>query len=427
MGKIFRKMAGTKTQEQETDCENEELDVSWYPTTIEELHELLTFYRKQMMIFKHERTECENKLNSQTMSNEQKHGFEWKLHQQTETNAELTKQLSDTHILLYNEKNSVIQMRAQIKTLTAQCNALQNEKAHLLQILEAANGESNDLNNASRRHKNCKACHQKPEKIKNAQSKLTTVYLPNDSAQSLQEILNAKKEEIGKMREQSLKISEFLMSDRNKAQQALLDLRAETNEKFKQMQAEMAELSKQNLFNIKEYLAYRRQTKQTMHDLELAFIKQTDENNKIKKRYADKAERIETSQTKLAKDLKKESKQIVNGFRMENMQKHKELSNVRQELASMSKSYHFDMNSLKEKLVATKRKNKKLNRINKCQREGMQTDVDAMKKRLDKLQKTMNGISFNAANGSDHASLQNEINKIQKALMDLGKISRAED
>jgi len=217
------------------------------------------------------------------------------------------------------------------------------------------------------------------------------------------------------------------MSDRNKAQQASLDLRAETNEKFKQMQAEMAELSKQNLFNIKEYLAYRRQTKQTMHDLELAFIKQSDENNKIKKRYADKAERIETSQTKLAKDLKKESEQIVNGFRMENMQKHKELSNVRQELASMSKSYHFDMNSLKEKLVATKRKNKKLNRINKCQREGMQTDVDAMKKRLDKLQKTMNGISFNEANGSDHASLQNEINKIQKALMDLGKISRAED
>merc|ERR1712048_1178510 len=97
------------------------------------------------------------------------------------------------------------------------------------------------------------------------------------------------------------------------------------------------------------------------------------ENNKIKKKYAAKMERVELKQTKMAKELKKESHEMVNGFRMDNMRKHQELTHVRDELATMTKSYHFDVNQLKNKLVATKKKNKKLNKINKCQREGMQT------------------------------------------------------
>merc|ERR1712228_275580 len=99
------------------------------------------------------------------------------------------------------------------------------------------------------------------------------------------------------------------------------------------------------------------------------------------------------------------SNKIVNGFRIETMRKHKELNNVRNELATLTKSYHFDVNHLKNKLLATK-----------------------LKKRLGKLQKNMSSLSFaDDANDLYQASLQKEINKIKDALLQLAKISKAEE
>merc|ERR1712228_1152833 len=262
----------------------------------------------------------------------------------------------------------------------------------------------------------------------NNPSKLTTIYLPNNNAETLKTWVSAKEEEMQKIKDQSLKISEYLMSDRNKAYHSLQQLRIENNEKFEMQQNEMAELSKEHLYHIKEYLIYRRNTKQEMHDLMLNFFKMKDENNKMRKKYNDKVEHIESSKDAKERAIKKESNKIVNGFRIETMRKHKELNNVRNELATLTKSYHFDVNHLKNKLLATKRKNKRLSQMNKCQKQGIQSDVENLKKRLGKLQKNMNSLSFaDDANDLYQASLQKEINKIKDALLQLAKISKAEE
>ena len=52
--------------------------------------------------------------------------------------------------------------------------------------------------------------------------------------------------------------------------------------------------------------------------------------------------------------------------------------------------------------------------MNKCQKQGIQSDVENLKKRLGKLQKNMNSLSFaDDANDLYQASLQKEINKIK--------------
>ena len=178
-----------------SEINEDELDISWYPTSIEELHELLTFYRKQSIVFKKERTEYENILKSLQMTNEQKHKLEWHLHEKNELNHDLQKQLSDTHILLYKEKNSNIKLNSDVKTLMAEINELKQNKSHLLSLLESANNNINQIVESHHKHKRCKACHDKHQSIQIKRiicdqtqnpSKLTTIYLPDDNQQTLQ-------------------------------------------------------------------------------------------------------------------------------------------------------------------------------------------------------------------------------------------------
>merc|ERR1712157_705695 len=105
-------------------------------------------------------------------------------------------------------------------------------------------------------------------------------------------MLAAKEEQLDKIKSESLRISEYLMADRNAAHEALQALRTENNAKFDELQSELTELSKEHLFNIKEYLIYRRRTNERMHDLELNYHRIKEQNNKIKQKYQDKVEHI---------------------------------------------------------------------------------------------------------------------------------------
>merc|ERR1712142_613626 len=88
-----------------------------------------------------------------------------------------------------------------------------------------------------------------------------------------------------------------------------------------------------------------------------------------------------SSTNKIEKELKKRSSKMIHGFRMETLKKHEELNHVKDELKALSKSYQCDVRELKTKLSASKRKNKRLNHINQCQKVGIQTDVGNLKKR----------------------------------------------
>eukprot|EP01083_Nonionella_stella_P179173 635401_1 len=416
------------TESKET-TEDDELDVSWYPNSIDECHELLTFYREQMMIFQNERSKYEAVLNSLAMTNEEKHKLEWNLHNKTQQNEKLKKQLSDTHILLYNEKNSNIAFESEIKSLSAQIKELTQNKSHLLELLESANDNISDMSDNNKRHKWCKACNHKHHKkyiqTQPIPQKLTTIYLPNDNADTMQSKLDAKEDELMKLKQQSLKINEYLITDRNKAHRSLEILRNEYNAKFESLQSKMTDLSKQHLFNLKEYLNYRRNAKQEIHDLQSSLLHIKQENDQMKNKYDNKVDHMVSNTNKIEKELKKKSNKLIHGFRVETMQKHEELNNVKDELMTLTKSYQFDMKNLKSKLNATKKKNKKLNQINKCQKIGIQTDVGNLKKRLNKLQKAINNLSVQNVNDAHHMALQKEIDKVKKTLMEIAKITRS--
>ena len=128
------------------------------------------------------------------MSNAEKHKLEWALHKKSQINQDLTKQLSDTHILLYTEKNSNIEYQSQIKSLTAEIAELTQNKDHLMELLESANNNLHDILEEPKKHKQCGACthHHQTQRIirhkehrENHPQKLTTIYLPNDPADTL--------------------------------------------------------------------------------------------------------------------------------------------------------------------------------------------------------------------------------------------------
>lgn len=415
-----------------TETNDNELDESWYPTSTQELHELLTFYRKQAIIFKKERCEYEKILKSLEMTNEEKHKLEWKLHEKSELNEDFKKQLSDIHILLYKEKNLNIELNSEIKSLRAEINELSQNKKHLLSLLECANNNINQIVETDKLHKRCKPCHYNKKRIicnkiktENNRQKLTTIYLPSENTMTFTEKLKAKEKELQDLKKQTFEINEYLMNDRNKAFESLENLRNEYNEKFKNLQNEICDLSQQHLYNLKEYLNYKRNTKQEIEKLKFNFLEMKQEKNKIKSKYENKFENVKKTRNKMEKKLKKESTKIINGFRMETMRKHQELNNVKDELLSLTKSYQFDMKNLKTKLNKTKRKNKKLNQINKCHKIGIKTDIHSLKQRLNKLQKSMNNLCIdnNSENTQYHISLQNEINKVKNRLLELAKIT----
>eukprot|EP00484_Ammonia_sp_Unknown_P018945 CAMPEP_0197025942 /NCGR_PEP_ID=MMETSP1384-20130603/6129_1 /TAXON_ID=29189 /ORGANISM="Ammonia sp." /LENGTH=438 /DNA_ID=CAMNT_0042454533 /DNA_START=48 /DNA_END=1364 /DNA_ORIENTATION=- len=410
-----------------------DLDVSWYPTSIDELHELLTFYRKQAISFKNEKDEYENVLESLQMTSEEKHKLEWALHEKMQSNESLKKQLSDTHILLYTEKNSNIQCNAEIKCLKAKLNELTQNNQHLLSLLQSANENMNEMISTQHEHKRkskrCSACHhaqllQQSMAADHVPQKLTTIYLPNENTQTLQAQLEAKQEELENLKQESMRINEYLIKDRNKAYESLDAFRSEYDEKFKSLQTEISDLSQQHLFHLKEYLNYRRKSKQEIHELKVTAFKLQYENDRLARKYSHKSKHVAVSKKKMEKEVKKESSRIIHGFRMETMKKHEELNNVKDELNTLTKSYQFDVANLRQKLSATRKRNKRLNEINKCQKMGIQTDVENVKQRLKKLQKTLDQLELEeGSKNSMQLALQHEINKIQSKLFELAEMS----
>merc|ERR1711971_168988 len=161
--------------------------------------------------------------------------------------------------------------------------------------------------------------------------------------------------------------------------------------------------------------------KQEMHQLQTAFFAMKHETRETKEQYSNKVEAAVTSTNKIEKELKKKSNKMINGFRMETLRKHEQLRDAKDELKTMAQSYHSDVQSLKSQLSATKKKNKRLTQINKCQKEGIQTDVSNLKKHLQKLQTMMNELCLQESDGSYELSLQNEIDKVKRKLMDLAR------
>ena len=51
------------------------------------------------------------------MTNELKHNLEWELHKKNKENSQLKQQLSDTHMLLYDEKQEQLNLKSQIQSL----------------------------------------------------------------------------------------------------------------------------------------------------------------------------------------------------------------------------------------------------------------------------------------------------------------------
>ena len=85
-------------------------------------------------------------------------------------------------------------------------------------------------------------------------------------------------------------------------------LRKEYNDKFEKLQNEISELSQQHLYNLKEYLNYRRNTKQEIHDLKMSVFDIKHEKNRIKQKCNDRVEILKTNTNKLRKILRRNIK-----------------------------------------------------------------------------------------------------------------------
>merc|ERR1712154_165851 len=164
-------------------------------------------------------------------------------------------------------------------------------KTHLLGLLESANDNTNiNATYNHKKHKRCKACIHKYSNVgnklqnENKPQKLITIYLPNDNTETLEAKLRAKDEELENLKKQTIQINEYLMNDRNKAQETLTMLRNEHNAKFESLQKEIERLSREHLYNLKEYLVYRRNAKQEIEDLQMNFLQMKPQNNKIKQK-----------------------------------------------------------------------------------------------------------------------------------------------
>merc|ERR1711972_961657 len=153
-----------------------------------------------------------------------------------------------------------------------------------------------------------------------------------------------------------------------------------------------------------------------MYDIQIGALQMKQERNATKQDCIHKVEDAVTKTNRMEKELKKRSSKMIHGFRMETIKKHEELNHVKHELKSLSKSYQNDVKQLKTKLNASKQKNRRLSQINQCQKVGIQTDVNNLKKRLHKLQKSMNGLCLDASTDAYQASLQSEIDKVKEKL-----------
>merc|ERR1712130_720635 len=114
------------------------------------------------------------------------------------------------------------------------------------------------------------------------------------------------------MGKQTIQINEYLMNDRNKAQETLTVLRNENNAKFESLQKEIERLSREHLYNLKEYLVYRRNTKQEIEDLQMNFLQMKHQNNKIKQKCNHKLDKIKSNTNKIKKKLKNSSNKKIN-------------------------------------------------------------------------------------------------------------------
>ena len=95
--------------------ENEQKN--WYPDSIDEMKILIDFYRSQRLSFKDEQKCNESLINSLMISKELKHKMEWDIHNKTKDNKELKQQLSDTHYLLYQEKQKQLELKSEYELL----------------------------------------------------------------------------------------------------------------------------------------------------------------------------------------------------------------------------------------------------------------------------------------------------------------------
>lgn len=407
--------------EQNTTEKDIELDDSWYPNSAPELKQLVTFYRLQSLIFMKERTKYEQHMNKLSMSFETKHKLEWTLHSKNQEIIELHQQLSDTHVLLYNEKTMNLSQKSIIKQLTADIHQTQQENQHMLSLINHQSSSSMiKCKNHSQKKKiknNFFRKKTKIQKVEHQPQMLTTVYLPNDNSKALQLKLNAIIDEMCDFRKQCSEIHAFLMHEKQKADRMLTEHCTEYDSKFVKMNEEMNDISTMHMFNLKEYLKYRRESIDQVQECKLEKIKEKQKRMVMGKKCEERVKNTTEKCKRKSKRLATENSKMMNEFRKQVMIGDEDRKHLKEKLHHLNMDYNSHLCSLETELLQNKRIYQKLRIRRQLEKEGVFTDIRDLK---NKVLKMSNKILF-VDDKQQYCALSNEIRKVQNSLEKLAK------
>lgn len=435
------------------------------------------------------------------MTKEEKLKLEWQLHSKSKQITKLQKQLSDTFLLLYKERDSNVEMQSKLKQLQLEDEEHKKRIHHLLKLLQptheeitlahgmkpfgvasyfpkqqqSKNKENNinfqnssssrktkdasvkyknlykttnsntstlNNNNSSRSNRGSASNTNRSSKsslgnvsaskinykqksnglpshvnyIKPGSVKLRTIYLPSDNSDYLNMKVNALQAEIHELKQLNLERESFLCKDRTEAYDQLMKLRDEYDSQMDELSTQLQILSKQHLYNMKEYLQFRRDSKQLILNLKLQSFKNKSEKSQIERECAKTVERAVYESKKFQRKMGDETQNIVHEYRRQNMEKDCQIQMMNEQLKENKDTFIYRLNQMKNKLSLLTKRNYQLTKQRKYEKQGFNNDIKQLKMKMKKLDEW---ITMESAAGILSQNLKNQIDQVQSRLEQL--------
>ena len=246
--------------------------------------------------------------------------------------------------------------------------------------------------------------------------KLKTVYIPNQNNTELIKEINAYKNKLKELNELFNETKNKLINDKNECYIEINKIKSEYNDKFSSLQNEIKKLNDINIYNIKEYLKYKRQSNHLIYNLKNEYYKSNKIINELKNNYKENIKNIKKKCDKNTKLINLNAKKTVNEFRKQNAIKNEKLNNVTNQLNGLKKDYKNNIKITKQKINLIKKNNIKLKKANKFDKQGYKSDIYYFKNELKNLQKKINN---NNNTIQDNIVLKNQIKIMEEKLLKL--------
>ena len=206
------------------------------------------------------------------------------------------------------------------------------------------------------------------------------------------------------------------MKDRNDAYNQVMKLRDEYDFRMSELSNQLKILSKQHLFNMKEYLQYRRDSKQLIVNLKLQTLKSKSDKMKTERNCKKAIKKTLYESKKFEQKLGNETQTVLNSFRRQTMEKDCQIQMMREQLKENKDSFMYKLSNMKEKLATLHKKNKNISKQRQYDKDGFASDIKQLRIKMKNLD---SWITMESAAGEMSLTLRNQVEQMQKRIDEL--------